>query len=174
VEDQRFAAKRPDVLVYQSDILTENITIAGPIIASLHVSTTGTDADWIVKLIDVYPEDGPDNRSNSTDDKMSGYQMLLAGEVFRGKYRNSFEKPEPMVPNQVTEIKFDLRDKCHCFLKGHRIMVQVQSTWFPVIDRNPQKFTDIYHAKKEDFQKATHKVYRSKKFPSHLILIVIK
>jgi hypothetical protein len=174
VEDQRFAAKRPDVLVYQSHVLNKNITIAGPIIASLYVSTTGTDADWIVKLIDVYPEDVPGKQSNSTGDKMSDYQMLLAGEVFRGKFRNSFEKPEPMVPNQVTEIKFDLRDKCHCFLRGHRIMVQVQSTWFPLIDRYPQKFVDIYHAKKEDFQKADHKVYRSKKFPSHLKLKVIK
>lgn len=174
VEDQRFAAKRPDVLVYQSNVLSKNITIAGPIIASLYVSTTGTDADWIVKLIDVYPESSPGKKLTSTDAKMSGYQMLLAGEVFRSKYRKSFEKPEPMVPNQVTEIKFDLRDKCHCFLKGHRIMVQVQSTWFPVIDRNPQKFTDIYHTKKEDFQKAVHKVYRSKKLPSHLKLKVIK
>ncbi|UCH94358.1 MAG: CocE/NonD family hydrolase [Candidatus Aminicenantes bacterium] len=173
VEEQRFAAKRPDVLVYQSHVLTEDITIAGPIIASLYVSTTGSDADWIVKLIDVYPEDAPGNQSNSIDDKMSGYQMLLAGEVFRGKYRNSFEKPEPMVPNQVTKIEFDLRDRCHCFLKGHRIMVQVQSTWFPVIDRNPQKFTDIYHAKEEDFQKAVHKVYRSGKFPSHLKIKVM-
>jgi putative CocE/NonD family hydrolase len=174
VEDQRFAAKRPDVLVYQSRVLTRNITIAGPIIASLYVSTTGTDADWIVKLIDVYPEAPPGTQLNSSDDKMSGYQMQLAGEVFRSKYRYSFEKPEPMVPNQVTEINFDLRDKAHCFLKGHKIMVQIQSTWFPVIDRNPQKFVDIYHAQKEDFQKAEHKVYRSRKFPSHLKLKVMK
>jgi predicted acyl esterase len=99
---------------------------------------------------------------------MGNYQMLLAGEVFRGKYRNSFEKPEPMVPNKVTKIEYDLRDKYHCFRKGHRLMVQIQSTWFPVIDRNPQKFVDIYHATEEDFQKAVHTVYRSKAFPSHL------
>jgi putative CocE/NonD family hydrolase len=168
VEDQRFASRRPDVLVYQSDVLTEDVTIAGPIIANLFVSTTGTDADWIVKLIDVYPGDAPNNRPNPCNVKMGDYQMLLAGEVFRGKYRNSFEKPEPMVPNKVTKIEYDLRDKYHCFRKGHRIMVQIQSTWFPVIDRNPQKFVDIYHAAEEDFQKAVHTVYRSKVFPSHL------
>ena len=166
VEDQRFAARRPDVLTYQSDILTENITIAGPIKADIYVSTTGTGADWIVKLIDVYPGDELG--------KMGDYQMLLAGEVFRSKYRNSFENPEPMIPNKVTEIEFDLRDKCHTFLKGHSIMVQVQSTWFPVIDRNPQKYVDIYHAKEEDFQKAVHTVYRSKEFPSHLKIKVIE
>jgi putative CocE/NonD family hydrolase len=173
VEDQRFASRRPDVLVYQSDVLTENVTIAGPILANLYVSTTGTDADWIVKLIDVYPGDAPNN-SPDPDVKMGDFQMLLAGEVFRSKYRKSFEHPEPMVPEEVTEIEFELRDKYHTFLKGHRIMVQVQSTWFPVIDRNPQKFVDIYHAREEDFQKATHKVFRSKKFPSHLKVKVIK
>ncbi len=173
VEDQRFAARRPDVLVYQSDILTEDITIAGPIIASLHVSTTGTDADWIVKLIDVYPGNAPDNVPNPTNVRMGDFQMLLAAEVIRSKYRNSFEKPEPLIPDEITKIEFDLRDKCHCFRKGHRIMVQIQSTWFPVIDRNPQKFCDIYHAKEEDFQKATHRVHRSKKFPSHIKLKIL-
>jgi putative CocE/NonD family hydrolase len=166
VEDQRFAARRPDVLVYQSDILTENITIAGPIIASLYVSTTGTDADWIVKLIDVYPGNAPND--------MGDYQMLLAGEVLRSKYRNSLENPEPMAPNQVTKVEFDLSDKFHCFLKGHRIMVQVQSTWFPVIDRNPQKFVDIYKAKEDDFQKAVHRVYHSPEYPSCLKILVLK
>lgn len=174
VEDQRFAARRPDVLVYQSDLLDEDMTISGPIIASLHVSTTGTDADWIVKLIDVYPGDAPDNAPNPCNVRMGDFQMLLAGEVMRSKYRNSFEKPEPLVPDQVTEIEFGLRDKCHCFRKGHRIMVQIQSTWFPVIDRNPQKFCDIFHAKEEDFQKATHRVYRSRNFPSHIKLKVLE
>jgi putative CocE/NonD family hydrolase len=174
VEDQRFAAGRPDVLVYQSDVLAEDITIAGPIIANLQVSTTGTDADWIVKLIDVYPGDAPDNVPNPCNVRMGDFQMLLAGEVIRSKYRNSFEKPEPLVPDQVTKIEFDLRDKCHCFRKGHRIMVQIQSTWFPVIDRNPQKFCDIYHAKEEDFQKATHRVYCSKNFPSHIKLKILE
>lgn len=174
VEDQRFAARRPDILVYQTEVLTEDVTIAGPIIASLHVSTTGTDADWIVKLIDVYPGDAPDNKPNPNNVRMGDFQMLVGADVFRGKYRNSFEKPEPFEPNNVTKIEYDLRDKCHCFKKGHRIMVQVQSTWFPVIDRNPQKFVDIYHATESDFQKATHKVYRSTKYPSHLKLRVFR
>jgi len=173
IEDQRFASRRSDVLVYTSDVLTEDITIAGPIIADLFVSTTGEDADWIVKLIDVYPGDAPDNSPN-LGVRMGDFQMLLAGEVFRGKYRNSYEKPEPMIPGEVTEISFDLRDKSHSFRKGHRIMVQIQSTWFPVIDRNPQKFVDIYHATEEDFQKAEHKVYRTKKYPSHLKVHVVK
>jgi len=174
VEDQRFAARRPDVLIYQTDILEEDVTIAGPIIASLHVSTTGTDADWVVKLIDVYPGDAPDNKPNPSNVRMGDFQMLVGADVFRGKYRNSFEKPESFVPNRVTKIEYDLRDKCHSFRKGHRIMVQVQSSWFPVIDRNPQKFVDIYHAGESDFQKATHRVYRSAKFPSHLKLRVLK
>lgn len=174
VEDQRFAASRPDVLVYESDVLEENITIAGPIIADLFVSTTGTDADWVVKLIDVYPGDVPDNRPNPCGVRMGHFQMLVGADVFRGKYRNSFEKPEPFVPDKVTEIKYDLRDKCHTFKKGHRIMVQVQSTWFPVIDRNPQRFVDIYHAKESDFQKALHKIYRSSEHSSHLKLRVLQ
>lgn len=173
VEDQRFAARRPDVLVYQSDVLTEDITIAGPVIAKLFVSTTGTDADWIVKLIDVYP-DGTWERGANSSMRMGGFQMLLAGEVFRSKYRNSFENPEPMIPDQVTEISFDLGDKCHTFAKGHRIMVQVQSTWFPVIDRNPQTFVDIYHASEADYQNATHTVHRAPDFPSHLELLVVE
>jgi putative CocE/NonD family hydrolase len=173
VEDQRFAARRPDVLVYQSDVLTEDVTIAGPIIADLFVSTTGTDADWVVKLIDVYPSDAPDPRANPTNVRMGDFQMLLAGEVFRSKYRTSFEKPEPLTPNTVTEIAFDLRDRNHRFLKGHRIMVQVQSTWFPLIDRNPQIFTDIYKAREEDFRSAVHSVHRSSLHPSHLKLNVI-
>ena len=174
VEDQRFAATRPDVLVYESDVLEEDITIAGPIIADLFVSTTGTDADWVVKLIDVYPGTVPDNTPNPCGIRMGHFQMLVGADVFRGKYRNSFEKPEPFVPDEVTEIKYDLRDKCHTFKKGHRIMVQVQSTWFPVIDRNPQKFLDIYHAKESDFQKALHKVYRSSAHSSHLKLKVMQ
>jgi len=174
VEDQRFAASRPDVLVYESVVLDEDITIAGPVIADLFVSTTGTDADWIVKLIDVYPGDFPDNKPNPAGVRMGHFQMLVGADAFRGKYRKSFEKPEPFVPDKVTEIKYDLRDKCHTFKKGHRIMVQVQSTWFPVIDRNPQKFVDIYHAKESDFQKATHRVYRSSAHSSHLKLRILK
>jgi len=173
VEDQRFAARRPDVLVYQSDPLTENLTIAGPISACLNVSTTGTDADWIVKLIDVYPGDAADPRPNPANVRMGDFQMLLAGEVFRSKYRTGFDKPEPVTPNAVTKIKFDLRDKNHCFLKGHRIMVQIQSTWFPLIDRNPQTFVDIYKAREEDFRTAVHTVHRSKLHPSQIKIKVI-
>ncbi|MBN1272235.1 MAG: CocE/NonD family hydrolase [Candidatus Aminicenantes bacterium] len=173
IEDQRFASRRPDVLVYQTDVLTEDVTIAGPVFAGLFFSTTGTDADWIVKLIDVYPGDAPDN-SPRPGVKMGDFQMLVAGEVFRSKYRHSFEGPEPLVPNEVTGIRFSLRDKCHCFRKGHRIMVQVQSTWFPVIDSNPQKFVNIYQAVEEDFQKATHRVFRSSRYPSHVVLCVIE
>ncbi len=174
VEDQRFAASRPDVLVYETDVLEEDITIAGPVIANLFVSSSGTDADWIVKLIDVYPGTAPDNKPNPCGVRMGHFQMLVGADVFRGKYRNSFTTPEPFVADEVTEIKYDLRDKGHTFKKGHRIMVQVQSTWFPVIDRNPQKFVDIYHAEESDFQKALHKVYRSSTHSSHLKLRILE
>ena len=172
IEDQRFAATRPDVLVYQSDVLEEDVTIAGPIIATLHASTTGTDSDWIVKLIDVLPGDTPENPDCPVP--MGDFQMLLAGEVFRGKFRNSYENPEPMVPGEIGRIEFDLRDRYHTFKRGHRIMVQVQSSWFPVIDRNPQKFVDIYQAEPGDFQKATQRIHRSVEFPSHLTLGVLR
>ncbi len=173
IEDQRFASQRPDVLVYQTDVLREDVTIAGPIIANLRVTTTGTDADFIVKLIDVYPSDALDKVPNPSGIRMGDFQMLLAGEVFRGKYRKSYEKPEAFVPGKVEQVEFDLRDRYHRFLKGHKIMVQVQSTWFPVIDRNPQKFVDIYHAKESDFQKATMSVYRSTKYPSSIKLNIL-
>ncbi len=164
--DQRFASERQDVLVYQSDILEEDITIAGPVIANLSVSTSGTDADWIVKLIDVYPGDA--------EEPLSDYQMLLAGEVFRSKYRNSYETPEPMVPEEITRIEFDMLDKFHTFKKGHRIMVQVQSSWFPVIDRNPQTFVNIYKAKEEDFQTAIHRVHCTNENPSFIRLFILE
>ncbi len=173
VEDQRFASRRPDVLTYETSPLTEDLVIAGPIIASLQVATTGTDADWIVKLIDVFPEDTPNDSPRGEEIQMGGYQMLLAGEVFRSKFRNSFEKAEPVVPGEITHLEFDLRDKHHCFLKGHKIMIQVQSSWFPVIGRNPQKFVDIYHASEADFQQATQRVYRSQEKPSFLKLNVL-
>jgi putative CocE/NonD family hydrolase len=173
IEDQRFAASRPDVLVYESEVLTEDVTIAGPIIAHLEASTTGTDSDFVVKLIDVFPGDFPDNEPNPAGVRMGHFQMLLAGEVLRAKFRKSFEKPEPMVPGEVTTLEFDLRDRNHTFEKGHRIMVQVQSSWFPVIDRNPQTFVDIYKAQEEDFQKATQRIYRSPERPSYLKLRVI-
>ncbi|MCH2374587.1 MAG: CocE/NonD family hydrolase, partial [Planctomycetes bacterium] len=161
VDDQRFASWRPDVLVYRTDDLTEDVTVAGPITASLYVSTSGTDSDWVVKLIDVYPGDYPDPDPNPTSVRMGGYQQLVRGEAFRGKFRNSFEKPEPFTPNEVTKIEYTLPDIYHTFRRGHRIMVQIQSSWFPLVDRNPQTFTDIYHASEEDFQKAVQRVYRS-------------
>jgi len=174
IEDQRFAATRPDVLVYESDPLTEDVTIAGPIIANLHVSTTGTDADFVVKLIDVLPGDTPNNDPNPAGVRMGHFQMLLAGEVFRAKYRRSFERPVPMVPGQVTHMEFDLRDRFHTFRKGHRIMVHVQSSWFPVIDRNPGMFTDIYHAKPGNYRSTTQRVYRSPAQASHLLVRVAR
>jgi putative CocE/NonD family hydrolase len=174
VEDQRFASTRPDVLVYQTEPLAEDVLIAGPVTASLVVATTGTDADWIVKLIDVYPGDAPDNTPNPRGIRMGHFQMLLAGEVFRSRYRNSYAKPEALVPNQPTKIEFELRDRYHRFLKGHRIMVQIQSTWFPVIDRNPQTFVNTYTAKPADFRTATHRVFRSSQRPSGVKVSVLR
>jgi putative CocE/NonD family hydrolase len=172
VADQRFAARRPDVLVYETDVLERDIPIAGSIPVELHVSTSGTDADWIVKLIDVYPNDFPDPSPNPTGVRMGGYQQLVRGDVMRGKFRHSFEQPEPFSPNQLTLVKLTLPDCCHTFRSGHRIMVQVQSSWFPLVDRNPQSFVDIATANESDFQKATQRVYRSKEQASRLTLPV--
>ena len=158
--DQRFAAKRPDVLVYESDILEEDVTISGAISPELFVSTTGTDSDFVIKLIDVYPNDYPNPEPNPTGVKMGGYQQLVRGEPFRGKYRNSFEKPEAFAPGKRERIAFDMPQVLHTFRRGHRIMVHVQSSWFPLTDRNPQKFLNIPDAKASDFQKATQRVYR--------------
>jgi putative CocE/NonD family hydrolase len=171
--DQRHAARRPDVVVYQSYVLTEDVTIAGPIRAKLHVSTSGTDSDWVVKIIDVYPPDFPDPDPNPTRVRMGGYQQLIRGDVFRGRFRNSYSKPEPFTPNEPTLVNVTLPDVCHTFRAGHRIMVQVQSTWFPLVDRNPQKFVDnINFAKESDFQKATQRVHRSAKLPSAIEVLV--
>ena len=167
-EDQRFASTRPDVLVYQTEILDKNVTIAGPMLADLFISTSGTDADWVVKVIDVYPDTASDNKSNPPGVRMGGFEMMVRGDIMRGKYRNSYEKPEPFIPNKVTEVKVPLQDINHTFLKGHRIMIQIQSSWFPLADRNPQKFTDIYHAKESDFQKAIQRVYHAGSYPTHL------
>ncbi len=162
VDDQRFASRRPDVLSYQTEPFTEDMVIAGPLEVDLWVSTTGTDADWVVKLIDVRP-DAPDTTP------LAGYQMLLRSEVFRGRFRNDYAKPEPFKPGEVTRVRFELLDVLHRFQKGHRLMVQIQSTWFPLVDRNPQTFVDnIYFAKPEDFRKATHRVYRSAAHPTSL------
>ncbi|MFC6191997.1 CocE/NonD family hydrolase [Dyadobacter subterraneus] len=160
-EDQRFAATRPDVLVYESDVLKEDVTISGNVFANLFVSTTGTDADFIVKLIDVYPGDAPNNSPVNPNMKMGGFQLLIRGEVMRAKFRNSFSKPEAMVPNKIEHVKFDMQDAAHSFKKGHKIMIQVQSSWFPLVDRNPQKFVNIYKASEADFQSAKHRIYTS-------------
>jgi uncharacterized protein len=173
VADQRFAARRPDVLVYQTGVLEEDVTIAGPIHVDLHVSTTGTDSDWIVKLIDVYPDDYPDPSSNSKGVRMGGYQQLVRGDVMRGKFRNSYETPEPFTPGKPTKVSFTMQDSYHTFRTGHRIMVQVQSSWFPLVDRNSQTFVDIYQAKESDFCKATQRVYHSREMPSHLSVMVL-
>ena len=172
--DQRFAAARPDVLVYQTPVLREDTTVAGPIEVELYVSTTGTDADWVVKVIDVYPDDYPNPDPNPTEVKMGGYQQLVRGEPFRGKYRNSFEKPEPFEPGKVAKVKFTMPDVLHTFRPGHRIMVQVQSTWFPLVDRNPQTFGNIYTADESAFKKQTHRVYRDAEHPSKVTLRVVK
>lgn len=172
--DQRHAARRPDVLVYQSEPLEIDTTLAGPLEVKLYVSTSGTDSDWVVKLIDVYPNDYPDPKENPSGVRMGGYQQLIRGDVFRGKFRMSFEKPEPFVPNQPELVKFTIPDVCHAFRPGHRIMIQVQSSWFPLIDRNPQTFVDIYTAKPADFQKATQRVYHSAVMPSQVTVPVQK
>ena len=174
INDQRFASRRPDVMVYQTPVLTDDITLAGPVIADLLVSTTGTDADYIVKLIDVYPDDYQNPVPNTGNIELGGYQMMVRAEVMRGKFRNSYEQPEPFAPGMITEVKYNLPDVSHCFRKGHRIMIQVQNSWFPLVDLNPQKFTDIYHADARDFQKATHRIYRDKKNPSGVIVNILK
>ncbi|MBI4428980.1 MAG: CocE/NonD family hydrolase, partial [Ignavibacteriales bacterium] len=168
-EDQRFAARRPDVLVYETTDLTEDFTIAGPIDVHLNASTSGTDCDWIVKVIDVFPDSTRTPRPTAMRGRvLAGYQMLVRGDVLRGKFRNSLSKPEPFLPNRVTPVHFVLQDAFHTFKRGHRIMVQIQSTWFPMIDRNPGKIMDIYKAKDSDFQKTTQRVYHSSKFSSRV------
>jgi putative CocE/NonD family hydrolase len=173
VEDQRFAASRPDVLAYGTPALEEDLTFAGPLKATMYVSTTGTDSDWVMKVIDVYAGDTPDPNPNPTNVRMGGYQQLVRGDVFRGKFRNSFENPEPFTPGQVAKIEFTMPDVFHTFRRGHRVMIQVQSTWFPLVDRNPQTFVNISTAKAEDFKKATQRVYRSKDAASSLTVQVL-
>ncbi len=161
-DDQRFASRRPDVLTFKTEPLKEDITIGGELLAKLKVSTTGTDADWIVKLIDVYPGDFPDDPNNPESIKLGGYQQMVRSECIRGRYRESFKKGKPFEPNVITPVDLKLQDVLHTFKKGHRIMVQVQSTWFPYIDRNPQTFVkNIFKAKSKDFKSAEHSIYVS-------------
>jgi len=180
-DDQRFAARRPDVIVFQTETLTEDVTVAGPLYANLFTSISTTDADFVVKIIDVFPDTfrypgdaAQPNRSVGGAYPMGGYQMLVRGEVMRGRYRKSFENPEAFKPNKIEEVRFYLPDIAHTFKKGHRIMVQIQSSWFPLVDRNPQKFVNIYEASANDFQKADIKIYHSSQYPSHIVLPVLK
>jgi putative CocE/NonD family hydrolase len=182
VDDQRFASTRADVLVYQTDPLTEDVTIAGPISPKLKVSTTGTDSDFVVKLIDVYPNNYPDPETDDGAGKrilgapplhMGGYQQLLRGEPMRGKFRNSWEKPEAFTPGKMAEVDFSMPDLNHTFRKGHRIMVQVQSSWFPLVDRNPQTFTDIPRARPEDFKTATETIFHDRDAASGVEVLVL-
>jgi hypothetical protein len=169
VEDQRFVEHRGDVLDWETVPLDRDVTIAGEVVAHLFAATTGSDADWIVKLIDVYPEQYPTNWA------LAGYELMVSNEVFRGRYRASFEKPQPIAPGAVLEYSFSLHTQDYTFLKGHRIMVQVQSTWFPLIDRNPQTFVpNIFEAKAVDFRAATHSIYRSARYPSHVVIPVVQ
>lgn len=173
VDDQRFAARRPDVQVYRSEVLTADVTLAGPLVANLFVSTTGTDADYVVKLIDEYPMDTTAAGMGYEGRNLSGYQMMVRGEVLRGKFRNSFEQPEPFIPGEITPVSYRLPDVGHTFKKGHRIMIQVQNSWFPLVDRNPQQFLDIYHATDDDFIKAVHRIYHGGNHASHLSVEVL-
>jgi hypothetical protein len=166
--DQRFTSTRPDVLVYQSEPLAADLTIAGSVRPTLFVSTSGTDSDWIVKLIDVHPDS--DAATNATK---GGFQELVRGDVMRGKFRNSYSRPEAFVPGKVEQVTFAMDDVLHTFKKGHRIMLHIQSTWFPLVDLNPQSFVDIYDAKPADFIKATERVYHSAMRASRIDLPVL-
>ena len=178
-EDQRFVATRPDVLVYQTETLTDDVTVAGPVSPRLRIASTGTDADFDVKLIDVYPADyaGPESvlpsGKSAPASALQNFQMLVRGEPFRAKFRNSFEHPEALTPGQVTPVDFTMPSVNHTFRKGHRIMVQVQSSWFPLSDRNPQIFMDISKARPEDFKKATETVFHQADAPSGIELMVL-
>ncbi len=178
-DDQRFASRRSDVLTFSTDILNEDITLAGPIVADLMVSLSTTDADFVVKLIDVFPDDfkydeATYGKGNGKEYAMGGYQMLVRGEIMRGKFRNSFAKPEAFVPNKITQVKYALPDVAHTFKKGHKLMIQIQSSWFPIADRNPQQFVDIYHCSDSDFIKSTIKIYHDAVNQSKIILPVLK
>ncbi len=178
-DDQRFASRRPDVLVFKTDTLNEDITVTGNVAADLITSISTTDADFVVKLIDVFPDYLSYNPIDIYADKdpenkypIGGYQMLVHGEILRGRFRNSYEKPAAFIPGKIDEVKYKLGDVAHTFKKGHRIMIQIQSTWFPLVDRNPQSFVDIYHAKESDFKKATVHIYHNATASSKIMLPV--
>jgi putative CocE/NonD family hydrolase len=182
VADQRFVDGRPDVLTFVSAPLERDLTITGEVAADLFASTSGTDADFVVKLIDVYPENAQPNawdadagpKPGEYAQSLNGYELPIAMEIRRGRYNKSYERPQPLAPDTPTEWKIPLRDHDHVFLKGHRLMVQVQSTWFPLYDRNPQKFVpSIYQATAADFVKATQRVYSTPRLASHIVLPVV-
>jgi len=180
-DDQRFAARRPDVLVFQTDTLKEDVIVAGNIVADLMTSISTTDADFVVKIIDVFPNNLSYNAVDIYDEKdavtkypLGGYQMLVHGEIMRGRFRNSFEKPAPFIPKKPDEVKYKLGDIAHCFRKGHRIMIQIQSSWFPLVDRNPQQFVDIYHAKETDYKKSDITIYHNKNLSSKIVLPILR
>ncbi|MBB5638307.1 hypothetical protein HDE68_004236 [Pedobacter cryoconitis] len=172
--DQRFAAAMPDVLTYQTDVLTNDVTLSGDIWAHLSVSTTGTDADWVVKVIDVYPDTAQNNKWTGKEVQMAGYQQMVRSEAMRGKFRHGFDSPVAFTPGKVSRVNFELQDVLHTFKTGHRIMVQLQSTWFPLIDRNTQQFQDIMKAKDTDFKSETHRVFTSAVNPSFLRVKVLQ
>ncbi|WP_313785887.1 CocE/NonD family hydrolase [Sphingobacterium pedocola] len=159
IDDQRFTSNRPDVIVFETEPLAEDLTIVGPVTADLKVSMTGTDADFVVKVIDVYPDTSHATSHLSEKTVMSGYQMLVRGEVLRGKFRNSYSNPEPFNPDEITSVNIKLPDVAHTFKKGHKLMIQIQHSWFPLVDRNPNQFMDIYKAEPEDFKPNTHRLY---------------
>jgi predicted acyl esterase len=180
-DDQRFAARRPDVLVFKTDTLTDAVTLTGNVIADIMISISTTDADFVLKVIDEFPANPGYNTVDIYAENdpakiypMGGYQMLVRAEIMRGKFRNSFERPEPFIPRKVTEVKWELPDVAHTFLKGHCIMIQIQSSWFPIADRNPQKFLDIYKANDNDFQKSNIHIYHDEENASKIILPVLK
>jgi putative CocE/NonD family hydrolase len=173
VQDQRFVDHRPDVVSFETEPLAAPIHIAGDITAELFASTSGTDSDWAVKLIDVYPEDAPDDQQTRTH--MGGFQLIIADEILRARFRDSFQHPKPVPAKKVLKYTIDLHSNAHAFLKGHRIMVQVQSTWFPVYDRNPQKYVpNIFEAHAADYVKATQRIYHAAKSPSAVVLPVVR
>ena len=180
-DDQRFASRRPDVLTFETFPLEEDLTLAGSVIANLKVSISGTDADFVVKVIDVFPDDfnypgATQNVSRNAGGAypMDGYQMLVRGEIMRGKFRNSFETPVPFKPGNIETVKFELPDIAHTFKKGHRLMIQIQSSWFPLADRNPQQFMNIYEAVESDFKKATIKIYHDGTNTSKIFLPILR
>lgn len=170
IADQRFVANRPDVIVFETDKLTEDITVLGPVTADLRIAMTGTDADFIVKIIDVYPDTTTSTSPRGQQAVMANYQMLVRGEVLRGKFRNSYSVPEPFVPNVPTDVQVRLPDIAHTFKKGHKIMVQIQHTWFPLVDRNPNQFMDIYKARREDYVINKHTIFVGGQHPSRITL----